>query len=200
MSADLFPGKNTEGKQRHQASVEIPVSTLKKIAVRYGQHQVIVLSATSDPVLRQDPGERPASSWDHIWTWGRTDTDCAMAAKGGQTIKPVLGGWRNINTIMSGGFATRGMKNKPAKNIPIAAAKSIAVRYGKAMVILLTWDAVTGTTHVVTYGKKLRGCNVAAQAGNRIKEKILGWPEDLCKSMPNRIRRKKPRQAPITPD
>ena len=74
------------------------------------------------------------------------------------------------------------------KPIPIAAAKRIAEDYDKDQVIILTWDAAHGQTHVTTYGKTLRDCEQAAEGGNKLK-KVLSWPEHLCNATPSRMKR-----------
>lgn len=79
-----------------------------------------------------------------------------------------------------------------AKRIPISAAKEIAQKYGQDQVIIVTWNKVTGTEHVVTYGKSLDDCDQAAQGGNRVK-RALGWPESLCHLVPARVRRRNAR-------
>ena len=77
------------------------------------------------------------------------------------------------------------------KKIPIKAAKEIAQTFDKDQVIIVTWDAEHGRTHVTTYGKTLTDCESAAMGGNRVKL-ALGWPEDMCKAMPARLARSKP--------
>ena len=71
------------------------------------------------------------------------------------------------------------------KRIPILAAKNLAKRYDLRQVILLGWDG--DKTHVVTYGKSLEDCDMAAAGGNKLK-KSFGWPEDLM-AYPSRVRR-----------
>ena len=73
------------------------------------------------------------------------------------------------------------------KLIPIKAAKDIAEKYDATIVCIVTWDGKTGVQHVVTYGKSLQECGWAADLGNKIKEKILKWPKDLCNAMPKRL-------------
>lgn len=72
------------------------------------------------------------------------------------------------------------------KRIPIKAAKDIAQKYDSDQVILITWNKKTGTTSVVTYGKTKDDCVQAANGGNLIKKKILGWPDDQCLATPAR--------------
>lgn len=77
------------------------------------------------------------------------------------------------------------------KSITIKAARDIAKQFDKDQVIILTWDKAYNTTHVTTYGKSIVDCEQAATGGNLIKRQILKWPEEKCKDMPARIRRKK---------
>ena len=77
----------------------------------------------------------------------------------------------------------------PAQRIPVTAAKRIADEFGQQQVIVVTWEATSGTIHVVTYGTTLLACDQAAQGGNRVKA-ALGWPEHLCQDKPSRARRK----------
>lgn len=72
------------------------------------------------------------------------------------------------------------------KKIPIKAAKEVSQKYNQDQVILVTFDKTDGLTHVVTYGKTLKDCEEAAIGGNLIK-KLIGFPENLCKTKPRRI-------------
>lgn len=74
-----------------------------------------------------------------------------------------------------------------SKKIPISAAKRIADEYDKDQVIIVTWDKLTGTTWVTTYGKTLEECSQAAEGGNRVK-RALGWPDTLCHAKPARTK------------
>jgi len=75
------------------------------------------------------------------------------------------------------------------KKIPIVTARRIAKQYNKNQVIIVTWDSLHSKTHVTTYGKTLKECEEAAKSGNLIK-KALGWPDNLCHTVPARIKRK----------
>jgi hypothetical protein len=75
------------------------------------------------------------------------------------------------------------------KRIPVKAARKIADEYGQSQVILITWDRVTGKTHVVTYGRTVEDCKQAAAGGNAMK-RFMGWPEELCNAQPARARRR----------
>jgi hypothetical protein len=76
-----------------------------------------------------------------------------------------------------------------SKKLPITAAKEIAKKYDKDQVIILAWDKTTGETWVTTYGKTIKDCEQAAEGGNNIK-RFLGWPEEMCKAKPARIKKK----------
>lgn len=78
---------------------------------------------------------------------------------------------------------------KSFKRIPIKAAKDIADKYNQNEVILVTFDAMTGLTHVVTYGKTLFDCQSAAVGGNRLKREFLKWPDELCHDVPARMKK-----------
>jgi hypothetical protein len=77
------------------------------------------------------------------------------------------------------------------KKLPIACAKRLALGYGLRQVIIIALNAEDDTAHVVTYGKSLEDCRLAAEAGNNLK-RHMGWPEELCAAEPARIVRKKP--------
>lgn len=65
------------------------------------------------------------------------------------------------------------------KPIPIEAAKRIAKDYGYDQVIVIarkTGDI--GGEHVTTYGVDPVHCKVAADTGNFLKYKVMGWPRD----------------------
>lgn len=64
------------------------------------------------------------------------------------------------------------------KRIPIAAAQRIADEYGYDQVIIFarkTGEA--GGEHMTTYGTTKAHCGAAAQIGNFLKFKIMGWTE-----------------------
>lgn len=64
------------------------------------------------------------------------------------------------------------------KHIPIAAAQRIAEQYGYDQVVIIARKIDPGgNEHVTTYGIDKANCDVAAQIGNFIKHKIMGWPE-----------------------
>lgn len=66
------------------------------------------------------------------------------------------------------------------------AASLIADQYGMRQVIIIALNANNDTAHVVTYGKSLDDCRLAADAGNNLK-KHMGWPEELCSAVPERL-------------
>ena len=75
------------------------------------------------------------------------------------------------------------------KKIPIQVCKDIAKTYEQDQVILVTWDKAKNRTHVVTYGKTVKDCKEAAIGGNKVK-KTLGWPDEMCHAVPDRVRKK----------
>ncbi len=76
-----------------------------------------------------------------------------------------------------------------AKRIPIQVCKDIVKKYDQSQAILVTWDRKSNITNVVTYGKTLDDAEQAAKGGNNIK-KILRFPEDMCNSIPSKIKRR----------
>lgn len=60
------------------------------------------------------------------------------------------------------------------KAIPISAARRIADDYGYDQVVIIA-RAVGEGEHVTTYGKDKANCAVAAQIGNFLKFKVMGW-------------------------
>jgi hypothetical protein len=67
------------------------------------------------------------------------------------------------------------------KAIPVEAAKRIADAYRYDQVIIVARKiGEGGGEHVTTYGKDKANCSVAAQIGDFLKYKIMGWkPEDV---------------------
>lgn len=72
----------------------------------------------------------------------------------------------------------------PAR-IPVLAAKDVANAYDCRQVIIVAWDGTK--THIVTYGQNLEECDQAAQGGDRIA-RALGWPDQLDKAVPSRVK------------
>lgn len=60
------------------------------------------------------------------------------------------------------------------KRIPIRAAADIARAYGYDQVIVYARKVGEGE-HMTTYGVTQAHCDVAAQIGNFLKTKIMGW-------------------------
>ena len=73
------------------------------------------------------------------------------------------------------------------KRVPIRVAMDLAKSLDVNIVCIVTWDR-TGTQHVVTYGTSKKECGYAADLGNKIKAKVLGWPEEFCNAKPKRLR------------
>lgn len=65
------------------------------------------------------------------------------------------------------------------KRIPITAAKRIAEDYDYDQVIVIARKVgMGGGEHVTTYGVDKANCKVAAQIGDHIKHRIMGWPNE----------------------
>lgn len=79
-------------------------------------------------------------------------------------------------------------------HIPISAAKDIAAKHDLKQVIIVAWDGEK--THVVTYGKSVADCDLAARGGEFIK-KALGWPQELWRTEPSRVKRLQQRVADL---
>lgn len=72
------------------------------------------------------------------------------------------------------------MRATKLKEIPIAAAKLIADTYGYSQVVVIARRVGKGGgEHVTTYGVDPKNCKVAAQIGNFLKFKVMGW-ESPC--------------------
>lgn len=69
--------------------------------------------------------------------------------------------------------------------IPINALKEFSKKYGLDHVIVFATEGKT--QHVATYGETIKGCDQAAQFGDKMKD-ALGWPESLH-AMPNRVKK-----------
>ena len=63
------------------------------------------------------------------------------------------------------------------KPIPISAAARIAKTYGYDQVIIVA-RAIDQGEHVTTYGKDKANCLVAAQIGDFLKYKVMGWANE----------------------
>ncbi len=62
------------------------------------------------------------------------------------------------------------------KPIPISAAKEIAKKYGYDQVVVIARKVgESGGEHVTTYGKDKVHCKIAADIGNFLKHKVMGW-------------------------
>jgi hypothetical protein len=60
------------------------------------------------------------------------------------------------------------------KPIPISAAKRIAEAYGYDQVVIIARKVNEGE-HCTTYGVDRANCSVAAQIGDYLKFKVMGW-------------------------
>jgi hypothetical protein len=61
------------------------------------------------------------------------------------------------------------------KEIPVVAGQRIAEEYGYDQVVIIA-RKVGGGEHVTTYGIDPANCAAAAQIGNFLKHKVMGWP------------------------
>jgi hypothetical protein len=67
------------------------------------------------------------------------------------------------------------------KPIPIAAARKIAVEFDYHQVVVIARAVGTGAEageHVTTYGIDAPNCAVAAQIGDFLKFKVMGWASE----------------------
>lgn len=62
---------------------------------------------------------------------------------------------------------------KKYKPVPVEAARELADKYDKSIVLIWSWDPVHGLLHTTTYGKSLQEKHWAAQGGE-IAAKALG--------------------------
>ncbi len=71
------------------------------------------------------------------------------------------------------------------KRIPISAAKQFAKEQGLTQLVIVAHDGERA--HVVTYGKTVEDCRLAAESGNNLK-RHMGWSENLCITQPRRLK------------
>ena len=70
-------------------------------------------------------------------------------------------------------------RNMKTVDIPIDAAKKIALDYGYDQVIIIGRKVgVGGREHCTTYGVNKKHCSVAAKSGDFLKYKIMGWVKE----------------------
>ncbi len=66
-----------------------------------------------------------------------------------------------------------------SKPIPISTAKSIAEKYDYEQVFIFARKTGKGgIEHLTTYGTNKVHCDIAAQVGNFLKYKIMGWEKE----------------------
>lgn len=63
--------------------------------------------------------------------------------------------------------------------IPISAAKKVADAYGYDQVVIIARRVGQGE-HITTYGVDKANCDVAANIGNFLKYKVMGWVKEAC--------------------
>ena len=65
------------------------------------------------------------------------------------------------------------------QSIPILEAQAIAKNYGYDQVVIIARSVGEGGgEHVTTYGVDKANCKVAADIGNFLKFKVMGWTEE----------------------
>ncbi len=68
------------------------------------------------------------------------------------------------------------------RDIPISAAKEIALRYGYDQVIIYARRCHDTPEphgeHVTTYGRNREHCGAAAKIGDHLKYKVFGWERE----------------------
>lgn len=64
------------------------------------------------------------------------------------------------------------MEIKVGKSIPVAIATQVAEKFEKAIVLIVAWDAVYGTTHIVTYGVTPEQKEMAALGGDLTAQQL----------------------------
>ena len=69
---------------------------------------------------------------------------------------------------------------RPAKPIPVHVARSIAEEYAYDQVIIFARKVgEDGMEHLTTYGRDEVHRGVAARVGDFLKQKIMGWAEEV---------------------
>lgn len=58
--------------------------------------------------------------------------------------------------------------------VPVEAAREIATRYAKTMVVILAYDPTSQHTHLTTYGVGTEEKEIAAEVGERCAKLICG--------------------------
>ena len=66
--------------------------------------------------------------------------------------------------------------------------KKFSKENGLVQAVLVALDANREQVHVVTWGDTMEDCKLAAEAGNNLKRHIVGWPEELCNDVPERVK------------
>lgn len=96
--------------------------------------------------------------------------------------------WKTTNLLQRLKTRMEKLKINGSLDIPISAAKNIAIGFHKSQVIIATFDE-NGYTTITTYGKSITDAQQAAEGGNWIK-KQLGWPPEDCQDVPERVKKR----------
>lgn len=99
---------------------------------------------------------------------------------------------KNLTAFVSG--AADYVKSKEAENpvqsesieVPVEAAAAFADLYKKDQVIILTWDKLTDTKTVTSWGKSVFNSVNAAAAANEFK-KLLNFPKSQCDTVSQKV-------------
>jgi hypothetical protein len=75
------------------------------------------------------------------------------------------------------------------KRIPIKALKEFANQYGLDQVVVIARNNESDTDYIVTWGRTIKDCALAAISGNNQK-RHMGWPEKLCHATPSRLKKR----------
>lgn len=70
--------------------------------------------------------------------------------------------------------------------IPWQSAKEWGEKFGQDIVIILSFDSSTATTHVVTWGQEMHQSEYAADKGNQLNE-LIGWAPENCKAVSAKV-------------
>lgn len=74
---------------------------------------------------------------------------------------------------------TVAVEERKTVDIPISAAKKIALDYGYDQIIIIGRKCGrAGREHCTTYGVDEKHCSMAARIGNFLKYKVMGWTKE----------------------
>lgn len=68
---------------------------------------------------------------------------------------------------------------RPAKPIPVHAARAIGEEYAYDQVVIIARrTGENGVEHCITWGREKAHCDVAARIGDFLKHKVMGWARE----------------------